>query len=95
MQPAVVMQKIYAYLGVPEFTHNFDKIVQVTQEDDLVFGVPGLHEIRPKVEPLQNDYLDVLGRAMPCATFNSSTPGASNSLALTLVRYNTMTPRET
>jgi hypothetical protein len=35
---------------------------QVTQEDDQVFGIPGLHEIRPKVEPLQSDYLDVLGR---------------------------------
>jgi len=61
-QPAATMQKIYAYLGVPDYTHNFDKIVQVTQEDDLVFGIPGLHEIRPRIEPLQNDYLDVLGR---------------------------------
>jgi sulfotransferase len=61
-QPAATMQKIYAYLGVPEFTHNFDKVAQVTQEDDHVFGIPGLHEIRPKVEPLQSDYLDVLGR---------------------------------
>jgi sulfotransferase len=61
-QPVAVMQKIYAYLGVPEFAHNFDKITQVTQEDDLVFGIPGLHAIRPKVEPLQSDFLDVLGR---------------------------------
>jgi sulfotransferase len=61
-QPAATMQKIYAYLGVPEFTHNFDKVAQVTQEDDHVFGIPGLHEIRPKVEPLQSDYRDVLGR---------------------------------
>jgi sulfotransferase len=61
-QPAVVLQKIYAYLGVPEYTHNFDKILQATQEDDAVFGIPGLHEIRPKVEPMQSDYLDVLGR---------------------------------
>ena len=61
-QPAVVMQNIYAYLGVPEFAHNFDKVAQVTQEDDAVFGIPGLHEIRSKVEPLQSDYLDVLGR---------------------------------
>jgi len=61
-QPAATMQKIYDYLGVPGFTHNFDKIIQVTREDDLVFGIPGLHEIRPKIEPLQNDFLDVLGR---------------------------------
>jgi sulfotransferase len=61
-QPAATLKKIYAYLGVPEFAHNFDKIAQVTQEDDQVFGIPGLHEIRPKVEPLQSDFLDVLGR---------------------------------
>jgi sulfotransferase len=61
-QPAATLQKVYQYLGVPEYTHNFDKVLQVTEEDDKIFGVPGLHEIRPKVEPLQNDYLDVLGR---------------------------------
>jgi hypothetical protein len=61
-QPAVVMQRIYGYLGVPEYGHNFDKIVQVTQEDDQIFGIPGLHEIRAKIEPLANDYLEVLGR---------------------------------
>jgi sulfotransferase len=61
-QPAETLQKVYTYLGVPEFKHNFDKVPQVTQEDDQVFGIPGLHEIRPKVEPLPNDYLDVLGR---------------------------------
>jgi sulfotransferase len=61
-QPAVALKKIYQYLGVPEFEHNFDKVSQVTQEDDAVFGIPSLHEIRPKVEPLQNDYREVLGR---------------------------------
>lgn len=61
-KPAETMQKVYTYLGVPEYKHNFDKIQQVTQEDDQVFGIPGLHEIRPKVEPLQSDYIEVLGR---------------------------------
>jgi sulfotransferase len=61
-QPVETMQKVYTYLGVPEFKHNFGKVDQVTQEDDQVFGIPGLHEIRPKVEPLQSDYLDILGR---------------------------------
>jgi sulfotransferase len=61
-QPAATLQKVYQYLGVPEFKHSFEKVVQVTQEDDDVFGITGLHEIRPKVEPLQLDYLDVLGR---------------------------------
>jgi sulfotransferase len=62
MQPAQTLQKVYGYLGIPEFKHDFDKVAQVTQEDDEVFGIPGLHEIRPKVEPMQSDYLNVLGR---------------------------------
>jgi len=61
-QPAPTLKKIYAYLGVSEYTHDFDKVAQITEEDDKVFGIPGLHAIRPRVEPLQSDYLDVLGR---------------------------------
>jgi sulfotransferase len=61
-QPAETLQKVYTYLGVPGFKHDFDKVAQVTLEDDQVFGIPDLHEIRPKVEPLPSDYLDVLGR---------------------------------
>jgi sulfotransferase len=60
-QPAETLKKVYDYLGVKEFKHDFEKVAQVTQEDDQVFGIPGLHEIRPKVEPLQNDYLGILG----------------------------------
>ena len=59
--PAETMKKVYGYLGVPEFKHDFNKVAQVTQEDDQVFGIPGLHEIRPKVEPLKNDYMEILG----------------------------------
>jgi len=61
-QPAATMQKLYMYLGVPPFSHDFNKILQLTQEDDQIFGIPGLHEVRPKIEPLPSDYMDVLGR---------------------------------
>ena len=60
-EPAVAMPKVYQFLGLPDFKHNFAEVTQVTQEDDAVFGIPGLHEIRSKVEPLPNDFLDVLG----------------------------------
>ncbi len=60
--PAQALRQVYQYLGVPEFEHDFDQITQVTHEDDEVFGIPGLHEIRPKVEPFRNDYLATLGR---------------------------------
>jgi sulfotransferase len=60
-QPKQTMQKVYTYLGVPEFAHDFSHVPQVTQEDDQAYGIPGLHAIRPKVQPLTNDYLSVLG----------------------------------
>ena len=61
-QPKQTLQKVYAYLGVPDFQHNFNDVAQVTQEDDQAYGIAGLHEIRPKVEPLTQDYLSILGK---------------------------------
>ena len=61
LDPRGTMEKAYAYLGLPAFAHDFDRVAQVTREDDEVFGIPGLHEIRPKVEPLAPDHREVLG----------------------------------
>ena len=61
-KPKETLQKVYAYLGIPEFEHNFNNVAQVTQEDDQAYGIPGLHEIRPKVESLQSDYISTLGK---------------------------------
>jgi sulfotransferase len=60
--PKQTVQKVYAYLGVPEFQHNFNDVAQVTQEDDQAYGIPGLHEIRPKVEPLAHDCVSIIGK---------------------------------
>jgi sulfotransferase len=60
--PEETMGKVYQYLGVPPFKHHFDVVAQTTQEDDRVYGRTGLHDIRPKVESTQNDYLQILGR---------------------------------
>lgn len=61
-EPGETMRKVYEYLGLPEFSHDFDHVPQVTQEDDGVFDIPGLHDIRPKVEPPRNDYQSILGK---------------------------------
>jgi sulfotransferase len=61
-QPDETMQKIYQYLELPHFKHNFLSIEQVTQEDDSVYDYAGLHNIRSKLEPVPNDYLEILGR---------------------------------
>jgi sulfotransferase len=69
-EPAQTIEKVYEYLGLPAFKHDFEQVTQVTHEDDEVFGIPGLHEIRPKVEPFRNDYLTTLGREAVMAVQN-------------------------
>jgi sulfotransferase len=60
--PVPEMTKIYEYLDVPYFNHDFDNIEQITQEDDAVYGIYGDHRIRKKLEPLMADYREVLGQ---------------------------------
>ena len=46
LRPEVEMNKIYNYLGIPYYTHNFDFIPQTTKEDDNEYGEYGDHIIR-------------------------------------------------
>jgi len=59
--PEGTLKKIYAFLGEPLFPHNFDKVEQVTWEDDAVHGFANLHSIRSKVEPMPPQWPKVLG----------------------------------
>lgn len=61
LYPEIEMRKIYEYLGIPEFKHDFDNIEQVTKEDDEVYGVYGDHKIRTKLEPVQSKAKQLLG----------------------------------
>jgi sulfotransferase len=59
--PNTEMKKIYNYLGIPFFQHDFNNIQQITKEDDSVYGIYGDHVIKTKITPITNDYVDVLG----------------------------------
>lgn len=59
--PQLEMDRIYQYFGTDSYQHEFDQVKQVTQEDDQVYGIYGDHQIRAKVEPLANDFNQVLG----------------------------------
>jgi len=62
LYPEQQMTRIYQYLEVPHFSHDFDNIEQVTMEDDDVYGLgTGLHTIRPKLELKPSDARQVLG----------------------------------
>lgn len=61
LYPETEMSRIYNYLEIPYFQHDFDNIEQVTKEDDEVYGVFGDHNIRTKLEPLQSQAKKILG----------------------------------
>lgn len=59
--PREVVGAIYDFLEEPPFEHDFDHIKQVAQEDDFRLGIPGLHVIRPKLEPVAAQWPKYLG----------------------------------
>lgn len=62
-KPAQTLKMVYDYLEEPYFSHNFDNVEQYTKEDDVgVHRIPGLHEIRPKVEPVPYYAEQILGK---------------------------------
>ncbi|MFA5235038.1 MAG: sulfotransferase [Sulfurimonas sp.] len=61
--PKTEMKKIYEYLNLPGFTHDFANIAQTTIEDDAIYGLtPDLHKIRSVVEPLVDNSARILGK---------------------------------
>lgn len=59
--PGKEMEKIYDYLDIDSYEHDFKNVVQTTKEDDTVYGIYGDHKINPVVSELPQDYLDILG----------------------------------
>ena len=59
--PKREMERIYEYLELPFYEHDFDNVEQITHEDDKVFGVFGDHKIRQKVSPVEEDFREILG----------------------------------
>jgi sulfotransferase len=60
--PDTIMQRVYEYLELPYFQHDFDNILQKTKEDDAIYGLSDdLHVIRQKLEINPSDANKVLG----------------------------------
>lgn len=60
--PEKEIKRIYDYLEIPYFSHDFDNVQQLTYENDVIHGIFGDHKIQPQIKPVKNDYLEVLGR---------------------------------
>lgn len=61
LRPDAEISRIYQYLEVPFFSHNFDYIPQITDEDDTPNDGFGDHIIRNKLELQQSEAMRILG----------------------------------
>lgn len=59
--PQEELGRIYTFLGEEQFAHDFNHVTQVTWEDDAVYGLGKLHDIRPKVESVPSQWRTILG----------------------------------
>lgn len=62
LYPEKTLKRVYDYLGVTEFKHNFDYVEQITQEDDKLHGIFGDHKIRNNVELIPSNAKQILGQ---------------------------------
>lgn len=44
-----VLDSIYTFCGFESFTHDLDNIVNKHPEDDTVYGLAGMHDVRPTI----------------------------------------------
>ena len=71
LYPESTMVRIYEYLDIPHFKHDFDNIEQVTKEDDEVYGAFGDHVIRTKLEPVRSKAKELLGKDVTDWLYNN------------------------
>lgn len=47
--PASALEAIYNFMGWDSFAHDFENVINAHPEDDAVYGLIGMHDIRQKV----------------------------------------------
>jgi sulfotransferase len=62
LYPELEMKRVYDFFEIEPRQHDLANIEQTTREDDVVYGFPNLHTIRPSLEMLPSDARQVLGK---------------------------------
>jgi sulfotransferase len=60
--PKKEINRIYRYLDIEPFEHDFNNIQQLTHENDVIHGIFGDHKIKNKISPVPDDYNTILGK---------------------------------
>lgn len=63
-RPKTTLEGIYRFLGMEPREHDFDRVEQVTFEDDFVYGFKDLHRIRAEVKPQEPQWPKVFDDAV-------------------------------
>lgn len=71
LRPDSEMVRIYQYLDIPYYKHDFDNIEQVTKEDDEVYGSFGDHTIRHQLKLLPSKSKQLLGKEVCDSIYNN------------------------
>ncbi|HYB50498.1 MAG TPA: sulfotransferase [Burkholderiaceae bacterium] len=62
--PKETLAGVYRFLGEEPCEHDFDRVEQVTFEDDFVYGFKDLHQIRMQVKPQEPQWSQVFDDAV-------------------------------
>jgi sulfotransferase len=54
------IEKLYNFLELENYSHDYKNITNVTQEDDKIYGIKGLHDIRPEISRRNIDKKEIL-----------------------------------
>tara|TARA_Y100001970_G_scaffold266758_1_gene355822 strand:- start:10086 stop:10913 length:828 start_codon:yes stop_codon:yes gene_type:complete len=75
----VEMNRIYDFLDLPHYTHNFDNVETEFEEKDIVYGLKDMHKVRTKVEKIYRNnemYLsnDIINKYKQMEFWRNQTP---------------------
>ena len=61
--PEDTMKKIYKFLDIKYFNHNYNYVEQTTHENDYFHNFPELHKIKNKIQPykVSKETISLLG----------------------------------
>ena len=59
--PKSQTKRIYEFLELPKFEHDFEKIVQTEVYNDMAVGLPNLHKIKPTLDRTTVNCVEYLG----------------------------------
>jgi len=63
--PKETMKKIYKFLEIDEYSHEFNNIKNACAEDkDIEWGIKGLHDIRSTLKKVSKDPEEVIGKKL-------------------------------